>query len=204
MLVATWLFLGSRAKGEATPPRQPLSSFPLELPSGWRGYDLEMDPVVLDRLRLSDYSSRIYVPAESAASRTPVSLYIGYYQSQRTGATYHSPKNCLPGGGWHIADVRVAQVSLPERGSIQVNRIVIEKGLERQLVVYWYYDRGRVIASEYEAKIALVWDAMTRNRTDGALVRIITPVQGDVEEAWGRTVFFLREIWPYLARHMPA
>ena len=134
----------------------------------------------------------------------PVYLYVGYYQSQRTGATYHSPKNCLPGAGWQLVDSKQMILPVQGRSPITINKVLIEKGLDKQLILYWYHDRGRVIASEYWAKAYLIWDAMTRNRTDGALVRISVPVTTTPERAHEQGLVFLQDVWPLLSIYMPA
>jgi EpsI family protein len=152
---------------------------------------------------------RVAVPSGGAfegqqrQSAAPVWLYVGYYGSQRTGATYHSPKNCLPGGGWQFKSTETVTGAVPGAPATAINRVVIEKGFDRQLILYWYQDRGRVVASEYAAKGYLIWDATTRNRTDGALVRISTPVVGSEEEAYRHALDFLRVAWAPLLRHLP-
>jgi EpsI family protein len=187
---------------EPTVARQPFAEFPLSL-DGWRGQDLKLDERVLDLLKLTDYVMRAYAPPAGGQSAAPVYLYVGYYGSQRTGATYHSPKNCLPGGGWQFKSTETVTGALPGAPGTAINRVVIEKGFDRQLILYWYQDRGRVVASEYAAKGYLIWDATTRNRTDGALVRITTPVVGSEEEAYRHALDFLRVSWEPLLRHLP-
>jgi EpsI family protein len=214
MMGGTWALLASISRAEATPIRQPFSGFPLRL-DGWTGRDLAMDESVLDLLKLTDYVMRVYTaPAEGGTpgdnslgrgrqAAAPVWLYVGYYGSQRTGATYHSPKNCLPGGGWQFRSMEEVRGVIPGQPALAINRVVIEKGLDRQLILYWYQDRGRVVASEYAAKVFLVWDAITQNRTDGALVRISTPVFGDEEEAFRHAVAFVEASWGPLSGHLP-
>ena len=175
-----------------------------------------MDERVLDLLKLTDYTMRAYVPpaAGGAAgagayegqlrqSAAPVYLYVGYYASQRTGSTYHSPKNCLPGAGWTFKSSAPVSGAIPGQPQAAVNRVVIEKGFDKQLILYWYQDRGRVVASEYDAKAYLIWDAMTKNRTDGALVRISTPIVGSEEDAYRHALAFLQAVWPPLHEHLP-
>lgn len=214
MMGGTWAFLVSRSRPEPAVARKAFSEFPLEL-GAFAGRDREMDERVLDLLKLTDYVMRVYVPTsserpESGAfegqtrqSAAPVWLYVGYYGSQRTGATYHSPKNCLPGGGWVFKSIEPVRGVIPDDPGAEINRVVIEKGFDRQLILYWYQDRGRVVASEYAAKGYLVWDAMTRNRTDGALVRITTPVVGGEEDAYQHALGFLRAAWEPLHPHLP-
>ena len=88
--------------------------------------------------------------------------------------------------------------------SILINEVLIQKGMDKQLVLYWYHDRGRVIASEYWAKAYMIWDSMTQNRTDGSLVRIIVPVSGTTEEAFELGTTFLNDMWPSLLSYMPS
>jgi EpsI family protein len=214
MLGGTWAFLVSRSRPEPAVERKLFGEFPLELGS-FAGRDHELDERVLDRLKVSDHLMRVYLPTSSERpqagafegqtrqSAAPVWLYVGYYGSQRTGATYHSPKNCLPGGGWIFKSIELVRGVIPDEPEVEINRVVIEKGFDRQLILYWYQDRGRVVASEYAAKGYLVWDAMTRNRTDGALVRITTPVVGSEEDAYQHALAFLRTAWEPLRPHLP-
>ncbi len=214
LMGATWALLAARSGAEPTLIRKPFAEFPLSL-QGWRGQDLEIEERALEILNPSDYVLRAYVPPAEASSaagildgRTrqaaaPVWLYVAYYASQRTGANYHSPRNCLPGGGWQFDSSGTVRGAVPGAPGTEINRVVVEKGFERQLILYWYQERGRVVASEYAAKGYLVWDAMTRNRSDGALVRISTPVVGSEEEAYRHAVEFLRVAWEPLLLHLP-
>jgi EpsI family protein len=214
LLGGTWLLVLSTSRAEARLLRKPFAEFPLSL-GGWEGRDLPMDEHVLSLLKVTDYLMRDYVPpsragAESTAfegqlrqAAAPVWLYVGYYGSQRTGATYHSPKNCLPGGGWQFKSMERVRGVIPGVPRAAINRVVIEKGFDRQMILYWYQDRGREVADEYAAKVYLIWDAITRNRTDGALVRISTPVVGAEDDAYQHAVAFLRLAWPRLQEHLP-
>jgi EpsI family protein len=213
MMGGTWALLASRSRAEPQLPRKPFSEYPRAL-GGYAGRDLEMNAQVLDLLNLTDYVMRAYVPVsrgvpasafdgQTRQSAAPVWLYVGYYGSQRTGATYHSPKNCLPGGGWVFKSTGSVKDVIPGAPDAAVNRVVLEKGLDRLLILYWYNDRGRIIADEYAAKGYLILDATTRNRTDGALVRISTPIVGSEEEAWSHLLAFVRVAAPPLAEHLP-
>lgn len=213
MMGGTWGFLTSRSRAEPVLERKAFSDLPLRM-GAFAGRDLEMSQEVLDLLKLSDYVMRAYVPASSErpegafAGQTrqaaaPVWLYVGYYGSQRTGATYHSPKNCLPGGGWVFKSSEPVTGVLPGRPDAAINRVVIERGFDRQMILYWYQDRGRIVASEYVAKGYLILDATTRNRTDGALVRISTPIVGSEDEAFQHAIAFVQEAYPLLAEHLP-
>ena len=215
MIGSTGAFLASRSRAEADLPRQPFSAFPLQL-GPYAGRDQVLDERVLDLLKLTDYLMRVYVPTSPEGSASiafeggsrqetaPVWLYVGYYASQRTGATYHSPKNCLPGGGWVFKSSEPVTGVLPGLPSAAVNRVVIERGFDKQLILYWYQDRGRIVASEYAAKGFLILDATARNRTDGALVRITTPIVGREEDAFRHAVAFVQEAFPHLPTHLPS
>ncbi len=214
LMGGTWALVAARSGAEPTLIRKPFAEFPLSI-QGWRGQDLKLDERALAILNPSDYLLRAYVPvvergtpvaAPDGRARqavAPVSLYVAFYASQRTGANYHSPRNCLPGGGWQFASVMTVRDALPQVPGAEINRVVVEKGFDRQLILYWFQERGRVVASEYAAKGYLVWDAMTRNRSDGALVRISTPVVGSEEEACRHAVDFLRAAWEPLLQHLP-
>jgi EpsI family protein len=214
MMGATWALLASRSRAEAPLARKPFSEYPLQL-GAFAGRDLEMNEQVLDLLKLTDHVMRVYRPSLSERPEAgafegqtrqvaaPVWLYVGYYGSQRTGATYHSPKNCLPGGGWVFKSSEPVVGVLPGLPSAPINRVVIEKGFDRQMILYWYQDRGRIVASEYAAKGYLILDATTRNRTDGALVRVSTPIVGSEEEAFRHAVAFVQEAFPALGAHLP-
>ncbi|MEC4672955.1 MAG: EpsI family protein [Nitrospirota bacterium] len=214
ILIGTIGFIESMSHGDIILQKESFSGFPLTLANRWQGKELGMDQDVLDILKVSDYMMRYYQPISVSADThnqpllSPISLYVGYYESQRTGATYHSPKNCLPGAGWNFAESGIVSIPITQsdsdKRSISVNKVLIQKGTQKQMVIYWYHDRGRTIASEYMAKAYMIWDAMTQNRTDGALVRIIVPVKDTPEEAFQTGVIFLTDMWPELLNHMPS
>ncbi len=206
ILLAASAFIARASRPEVTPIREPLSGMPMEL-GAWQGRPApEMNQRVLAVLGVDDYLERVYYGPERAVA----GLYIGYYQSQREGDTIHSPLNCLPGSGWN--PVRRGHISIPvtaENASvIEINRIVILKGVEEQVVLYWYQSHGRVVASEYWGKIYTVLDALRTNRTDAALVRVITPVaslDAKAEEVAERqAVDFVKALFPLLGRFLPS
>jgi EpsI family protein len=207
MLLSTWGSLQLLSHGEPVLSKKPFSEFPLAINSRWEGKELGIGRDVLDVLKLTDYMMRVYVPVrtEQAVSgfRLPVYLYVGFYESQRTGATYHSPKHCLPGAGWQFVEAEPAVVAGPYGADVTVNKVLIQKGLDKQVILYWYQDRGRVMASEYWAKAYLIWDAMTMHRTDGSLVRISLPVGTSVEDAYRQGFAFMQDAWPLLQGYLP-
>ena len=198
--------IAKASKTEIVPPRQSFVTFPQQV-GPWRGQDAErFDDRVLGVLGVDEYLSRFYV----APSKGYLGLYIGYYESQRQGDTIHSPLNCLPGAGWQplskgYLTIPVVDGTIGNR-EISVNRYVIEKGLDRQVVLYWYQSHGRVVANEYRSKIFMVYDAMRLNRSDAALVRITSPfptAQGE-DIADEHAVEFVKAMFPLLSRYLPS
>ena len=199
-LAGAAIFLQARSRSEINPPREPLSEFPKRL-ADWTGVDVPIPTDELEVLGPGDFLLRLY----HHGSEPPVDLYIAYFPSQRTGDTVHSPKNCLPGAGWSPMEASRISVSLRGRAPFPVNRYVIGKGAERQLVLYWYWAHDRTVASEYWAKFYLVADAMRLNRSDGSLVRLTTPLISteSSEAAQQRLLSFAGEVVPLLNRYVP-
>ena len=202
LLIATAIFLQARTREEAFPPRQPLTSFPLQLGS-WGGTDVAIDDDALRVLGPGDFLLRVYRDEQSA--QPPVDLFIAYFSSQRAGDTIHSPKNCLPGAGWSPVQSSRTTLSMPNHAPFPVNRYVIAKGDSRKLVVYWYWAHDRGIASEYWAKYYLVADSIRMNRSDGSLVRlktVMSPGEG-ADSAMQRLLPFAERILPRLDDYIP-
>jgi EpsI family protein len=200
-------FIAHASQTESVPIRAPFAQLPMQI-ADWRGAELPpLDAKILAVLGVDDYVNRVYYGGDRSAA----GLYIGYYQSQRQGDTIHSPLNCIPGSGWQ--PVSNAYLTIPVRGTggsqdISVNRYVIEKGLDRQLVLYWYQSHGRVVANEYWSKFYLVRDAVRLNRTDAALVRVIVPIPPNVDaaetQAEAQGVKFVQTVFPLLADYLPS
>lgn len=200
VLLGSTALLHGMSHGEAVVARQPLRNLPYSL-DDWSGQEHPMEQRIVAAVSVTDYTNREYV----SPSEPPVDLYVGYYASQRTGDTIHSPKNCLPGAGWEPVRQDYATINLADGRKIVVNDYVIENGLNKDLVFYWYQGRGRVIASEYWGKLWMISDAITHNRTDGALVRLITPISGNdgPAGAQARLVKFTQRLFPYLNEFIP-
>jgi EpsI family protein len=197
LLILAAAFLELRSRAEIIAPRVPLAQFPYQI-DGRIGRDQPITQDVLDVLGPGDFLMRDY--EGSARKLIPVNLYIAYFQSQRTGDTIHSPKNCLPGSGWSPIQSDHISLTGPGGNPIRVNRYVLANGDQKLLALYWYQAHGRVVASEYSAKFYLVTDAMRLNRTDGSLVRIITPIvsESDSVAAEARVEQFASSIFPSL------
>ncbi len=198
LLVGATVFLHTLSHGEAVVPRAPLRELPYTLGS-WTGQEQPLESRIVQAVGVSDYANRLFFNQLDP----PVQLYVGYYASQRTGDTIHSPKNCLPGAGWDPVQSGYATIAVPDGRKIVVNEYVIQQGLDKQLVFYWYQGRGRVVASEYAGKFWMVADAISRNRTDGALVRLVTPMNGPEAKARARLESFTQLIFPRLDQLIP-
>ena len=199
LLVAVRFYSGHVVSAEAVVQREPLAALPLSL-GEWTGH--EAPPLaddVLTQLGVDDYVNREYMKGATI----PVGLYVGYYASQRQGDTIHSPMNCLPAAGWQLLSINRASVDAAPGQSIVVNRDTIQKGLDRRLVLYWYQSHGRVVASEYWSKAYLVLDSLRLHRSDGALVRVITPIHDSDARAERNAIDFIRALFPVLNRHLP-
>jgi exosortase D (VPLPA-CTERM-specific) len=185
---------------EQVPLVRDLSGFPEEL-AGWSGEKQSMEQVFIDELDLTDY---VIIDFRNPRGEQ-VNFYAAYYASQSKGASIHSPQTCLPGGGWRFTDENVVEVPIGEGMTIPVNRVVMTKDGVRQLSYFWFPQRGRVLTSAYELKLYTFWDALVRQRTDGALVRLISPVgSGEpIAVADERLQAFTRTMVPRLNEFLP-
>jgi EpsI family protein len=184
------------AASAADVTRMPLDRFPLEI-AGWKGEPLPpLDDATARVLGADEYLNRRYFQPDGAA----VDLFVAYYRSQQHGDAIHSPRNCLPGAGWEPVSQSETTLRLSGREPVSVNRYVIRKGLDRRVVFYWYQGRGRVVSNEYANKGWLVIDAMRTGRTDGGLVRAITPASEAGERS---AVALLEAALPPLEKSLP-
>lgn len=197
LLLGGVLMLRALSRQEHVPLRQPLRGFPAAL-GPWHSVDTPLPARIVRAVGVSDYLNRAYFDGSD-----PVELYIGYYQSQRTGDTIHSPKNCLPGAGWAPVHSGHLAIVVGAARPIVVNEYIVEKGLSRALVLYWYQSQGRAVASEYWAKVWMIDSAISRDRTDGALVRVWTPVASNLALARARAVHFTQLMYPELPHFIP-
>ncbi|MBS1850712.1 MAG: EpsI family protein [Acidobacteria bacterium] len=200
LLGATAIFLQARGRSEVFPPRQPLQAFPHQL-QAWSGSDVFIPQEIRNVLGAGDFLLRIYRQDDSPS----VDLFVAYFPSQRAGDTIHSPKNCLPGAGWSPVDSSRTTLNFPGQPPLPVNRYIIAKGNERQLVLYWYWAHDRAVASEYWAKFYLIADSIRMNRSDGSLVRVTTRLAPDesAAEAEQRLVSFAGNVVPLLNAYVP-
>jgi len=204
LMLVTALVLQAHSRSEFFPPRASLASLPSQI-DGWTGTDDALDQQTLDILGPGEFLMRDYENASQPQPEPWINLYIAYFPTQKAGDTIHSPNHCLPGAGWVPTSRNVVRLRRPDGSSFPVNRYVVEKAGERQLVLYWFQAHGREVASEYWAKYYLVSDSIRMNRSDGALVRLMTPMlDGEsAEAAQARLMKLGSQVVPLLDSYIP-
>lgn len=190
-------------RAEISANRESFASFPLEV-NGWSGQTDTLEQIYLKVLKLSDYALINY----TADSGGVVNFYSAFYDSQRKGQSAHSPRSCIPGGGWRIeslSQTAIADAGI-DGGDLNVNRVLISVGEHKQIVYYWFQQRGRIITNEYLVKWFVFWDALTKNRTDGSLVRLTIPIGPgqDVEALESKLQEFARAVSQILPKYIPS
>jgi EpsI family protein len=195
LFVNGWSYLG-----EAHVDRKELKAFPQTI-GAWQktGNDQILDAETMKVLKASDYLLRDFRKPDGRVAN----FYVGYYESQRSGATYHSPLNCLPGSGWILSEPGKATISLPDGSSFVANKYVIQNGDYKSLMVYWYEGRGRSVASEYWGKVYTVFDSVRLRRSNGALVRVTVPIGESEAEAEKSAIEFASATATVLPEFVP-
>jgi len=188
-------------RGEVETTRRDLSEIPAQL-GEWqqKGGEIRFEAATESVLRTSDYTMREFVRRDGGRL---ANLYIGYYASQRTGATYHSPQNCLPGAGWVMTEPEYVEIKTPNGKTFTANKFIIENGVYNEVLIYWYQGRGRFTASEYTDKINTIWDSVLRRRSDGAMVRVMTSVGNSEAEATAKAVDLAAQTADTLSEFVP-
>lgn len=191
------------SRHEFVPVRRPLADFAL-IDSPWKNVkEFEVSQDELDVLRADDILSRAYVDQSSGRGAT---LFVAYFDTQRTGKAPHSPKNCLPGSGWVPSSNEIIEIPVPGQSQpIQANRYLVARGDNQSVVLYWYQSHNRTVASEVWAKYYTVTDAIRYNRSDTALVRVVVPVAGgNVDAATKTATDFAVSFFPQLKQYLPS
>lgn len=216
LLCAAFFILNHRGDADNVPNSVPLNQMP-ETIGSWTGRDIPLDSDTLAVLGKGDFLNRVYLSSNPADQQTsnplanndsgslPISLFIGYFPTQRTGQTIHSPQHCLPGAGWSFDSEKYADIKDINGKNYNVGEYVISNGEMKQFVIYWYQAHGRSIPNEYKAKAYMVADAIRMNRTDGALVRVITPIlpTETLASAKARAIRFTGQMVPFLPKFIP-
>lgn len=206
LLVGCFATLKLRGDVDHVPPTAPLQLVPQTLDSRV-SQDIPLDSETLAILGDGRFLNRVYTSPEvpGAHPEIPVSLFIAYFPTQRTGQSIHSPQNCLPGSGWAFLSSRVIDLPSVNGRPYPVGEYLIGNAGQKQVVLYWYLAHGRSVANDYVAKGYMMLDALRWNRTDGALVRIVTPL-GPTESlgnAEQRAIQFANQLTPMLPRFIP-
>jgi EpsI family protein len=202
LIASTVALLQARCRNDIIPQRSQLSIFPARL-ANWDSIEVAQDEKVLAVLGPGDFMERVY---QDPNHKLPdVDLFLAYFPSQRTGDTIHSPQHCLPGSGWNPEENVRVTLSLPGHDPFPANRYIIAKGGEHRLVLYWFWAHDRGVASEYWAKYYLIRDAIQTNRSDGSLVRFVTPMlPGETPEAAQQRILpFTSAVVPILNDYIP-
>ncbi|MDP3092228.1 MAG: VPLPA-CTERM-specific exosortase XrtD [Nitrospira sp.] len=201
LAVTTSMSFHADGRDHVPPPRQNFVDFPMQV-AGWQGEPMVMERQYVDVLRFDDY-----LLANYQGPGGPINVYAAYYRSQEKGRATHSPKTCIPGGGWEITslDEVVVPGDVLAGSGFRANRVMIQKGEQKQVVLYWFKQRHRVVTSEYLVKFFLFVDALTMKRTDGALIRLVAAVQsGESEKAADQRVMQMAAaVQPLLPAYVP-
>lgn len=190
------------SRKEIVPAIRPLAEFPKTISAWSTIQDVPIEPEVQEVLKADDTLNRVYA---NRAAGVEANLFIAFFQTQRTGQSPHSPKNCLPGSGWEPVTTGVVTIPAPGRSEpITANRYVAAHGDEKAVVIYWYQSHDRVIASEYSAKFWLVVDSIRYHRSDTSLVKVVVPVaHNDVDSATRIGADFVQALFPDLSTRLP-
>jgi EpsI family protein len=220
LMSLTVLLLQLRGDVDRVPPSRPLSEFPVMI-GARTATDIAINAETMQLLGKGEFLNRVYLaqplpqlnpegslaaaPTAEAGARAPIGLFIGYFPTQRTGQSIHSPQNCLPGAGWTFLSSWTTSLTNAAGHRYQVQEFLITDGSTNQEVLYWYQMHGRVIASDYAAKLYTLAGSIRYGRSDAALVRIITPVEPGEERLHARTraVDFAEQIAPLLPAYVP-
>jgi EpsI family protein len=202
LLAQAGLFYGF-SRHENVPAHRPLNQFSLGSSNWSVVQELQLDQETLDVLKADDLVSRVY---QNRRTNEVATLFVAYFDTQRTGKAPHSPKNCLPGSGWAPSQAGTVDIPIPgQPDPIHVNRYIVSRGENQSVVLYWYQSRNRVIASEYSAKIYTVADSIRYNRSDTALVRVVINVDnGDTQKALQTAESFVQAFFEPLKHYLPA
>jgi len=202
LFVLTWYLLQVTTMVTSVPIKRSLALFPRQIGDYRMLSSSQSSSEIIAVLGVDDYIQFTY----QDPSGSKISLYVAYYESVGVHGGYHSPKNCLPGGGWGIDSINPYNLGMGIEGESKsvVSEMVIRSGDKYQVVLYWYQNRGRIIGSEYWEKIYLVWDAIFKRRRDGSFVRIMANVaDGDIAGAEERVKQFGRLVMDKLENYLP-
>jgi len=199
LLIGTGVFIQTFDSKASVPIDKPLYQFPQKI-TGWEsGRNQDIDEKVLDVLKLDDYVYRDY-----ASQGKRINFYASYFSYVSNNKGYHSPLNCMPGSGWNIASTSPVFVELPSGKEVEVMKLILQKGSQREVSLYWYQCRGRIIHSEYTERVYRVIDSLLYGRSDGAFIRLIaTNGFENTQEATAALKTFAGKAIPKLWNYLP-
>lgn len=202
MFAATWYVMQSTSEVTPVQIKKSLSKFPHTIGGYALSNSFQSSAEVIEMLGVDDYIQYNYIRPDGRR----INLYVGYYEAVGVNGGYHSPRNCIPGGGWGIDGIegRKLDIGIDGDTSSTVSEMLIRRGSEYQVVYYWYQNRGRIIASEYWEKIYQVLDAMLKSRRDGTFVRIMASVDGEnISATEAEVKFFSEQVMSQLEDYLP-
>lgn len=197
ILLATASTISIHDRNEVIPERVPFIHYPLHI-EDWKAKPRNFENGENDILKLKDYFL-----ADYNNGIDNIDVYYGYTDSQRNNFVPHSPRSCIPGGGWEITDAQIHTINLSPEKSIDLTRLVISKGEFKMLIYYWFRQRGRDLEGEFPMKFALLYDSITKNRTDGAIVRYGIRVDKSESLADQKLTDFIKLNYPLLPKYIP-
>ncbi len=198
LLAGTILYSQLRSDGRPVSIVKPLEAFPIQI-DGWSGTTQKFSQNVYDILGVDD---SVLVDYKNG-KKDKVSMYVGYYESQKQGEIIHSPKNCMLGSGWQPIEISEIKISL-DTGEIPVMKMIVGKHSQKRVVLYWYQSGNRAVANEYFQRLYFIHDSIRYNRTNAAFIRFISPVSGDdYEGSLQLLTNFIKKIMPLLNEFLP-
>lgn len=197
LILSAILFINFGGTVRPIPLIQPLENFPQVIGSFKRIGSQSFNQAVLETAGMDEYIMWQYQNAQGYI----LGLYIGYYQDQIEGGIIHSPKHCMPGSGWEPFQMKVVEATAADGKNYTITRMVMQNGGDKQIAHYWFQGRGRVIANEYGDRAWMIWDSITRKRSDESLVRITGP--GNGEQDIQKQMEFIGALLPELSRFLP-
>ncbi len=186
------------ARAPVIPERQDLATLPLEFPE-WRSQETILDPVVLEVLGADDY----IVVDMVGPNGDQVNFFAAYLNARRDGRSWHSPLQCLPGGGWEIREAEIVEVQSFDGRTYPINQLIIRQNDNQFLMNYWYDQRGRQIANEFTMRLWVMWDDLLKRRSDGAMVRLLTPLEAGETMADAQERLTELRMEPVLPKYIP-
>jgi len=202
MFALTWYLMQTTSSVARIDIKKSLSSFPHTIGEYHLSNAFQSSAEVIEMLGVDDYIQYNYINA----SGERINLYVGFYSAVGVDGSYHSPKNCIPGGGWGIDRIKEQPLNTGIEGkkTSTISEMLIRSGANYQVVYYWFQNRGRIIASEYWEKVYLVLDAVTKGRRDGTFVRVMSTVPGDsIELTQAKVKAFSEQVMPILENYLP-